>query len=190
MEKMTPLLSKCSITTTEADLLFSREIPRELQPKIRDQLPEAYTKVQSPPPIGDVLAPLRNEFDADDIMEDNKDSPSDVEESDLELPDAEYDQEVPVKTPQKSKEKVKASLKTCFTGFPASTVTLPANLPLKDASYNQHLHQGQEIYSVPATQEEQVRDVEDLQASAENNDRTDDDPATPKYTLETTDGGL
>jgi len=179
--------------SSDRNLLFFRGIPRELQRTIRDQLPEVHTKVQSPPPIDDVLALLRNEFDVDDIfVEDDTDSASDFEESDLELPDAKCDQEVPIMTPWKSKKKVEYSANTCFTALPPPTTMFYAALPLKDTSFSH---------------DEQVRDVEDLQATAQDDDSTDGDvdsrqvldalispslqPATPKYPPEqATDGGL
>jgi len=110
---------------------------------------------------------------------------SDLKESNGDLSDTDYD-----KMLQKSKEKAKYSANTCFTALSPPTATFPMTLPLQDVSCNQHFHQGYKIYSVPVTQEEQVRDVKDLQASAKNKDRTEDDPTMLKYTLETTDSGL
>lgn len=63
MSKISPLLSTQFITSIEADLLFFRGILRVLQLRIRDQLPEAQMKVHSLPPIDDIVALLRNEFD-------------------------------------------------------------------------------------------------------------------------------
>jgi len=91
MEKMTPLLSTCFITSIEADLLFFRGILQKLQLKICDQLPEAHTKVHSPPSMDNVLALLRKEFDKDDILDkDNDDIASNLKESDFDLSDANY----------------------------------------------------------------------------------------------------
>ncbi|KAF8241121.1 hypothetical protein L208DRAFT_1057040, partial [Tricholoma matsutake] len=83
MAKIAPLLSTHSITSIEADLLFFRGISQELQPEIRDQLLEAHTRIQSPPPMDDVLALLRKEFNEDNIFQgDNTDFSSNLDESD------------------------------------------------------------------------------------------------------------
>lgn len=115
-----PLLSTQLITSKETDLLFFKGIPRALQSKIRDQMPGAHgTRIQSPPPVDDILALLRSEFDEDDIFQANDtEVSSDFEDSDLDLSDADHDQGAQFKTSWKSKSKVKYSTSRRFTALP------------------------------------------------------------------------
>lgn len=119
------------ITSTEADLLGTL---RELQLKIRDQLSEAHTKVQSPPPIDNILALLRKEFDQDEILIGDG---TDIE-SDSNLSDADCN-----KTPRELKKKVKYGAHICFTVLLPPTAMSLVPFPPREVSRILQLHQGQ-----------------------------------------------
>ena len=142
------------ITSIEADLLFFRGIPRELQPNIRDQLPEAQTKVHSPPPMDDVLALLRKEFDEDDILDkDDMDIASDSEESDLDLSKSDYN-----KTTRKSKRKVKSAndMESDFTRgkLPEKPTDIEFGSPPPPSTLPRFFNQALHVFSPYSIQQE------------------------------------
>jgi hypothetical protein len=166
MTKIPPLLSMHFITSVEADLLFFRGIPRDLQVKICDQLPEAQTKVHSPPPIDDVLSLLQNEFNQDDIL--IKDD-TDIE-SDSDISDADNH-----KMSWKPKKKVKYSANMCFTASPPPATTFPVPLPSQDIPFDLQPYQGSipgtdNIFSISTLQEQAPNIKDPPQVNAEDDD--------------------
>jgi hypothetical protein len=184
----TSLLDAQFLTIHEANLLFFSEILRALHRDIRDLLPEACRTVHSPPPIDVVLALLRKEFDEDDIFSgvDAKFS-SDFGESELDLSDTDYEQELQFKTSRKLKKKVKYSTSPRLTPLPPPTATFTVPLPSQEVSFDVQPYQGSvpelddvsacqtllessERPPAPTPEEEQAIDDENLnQADAENN---------------------